>query len=189
MSNPNIKKNRTHISKRLRTNQMSNPNIKKNRTHISKRLRNNYGINSRVTANGDPIPYKVLCDEDNLVESIAYLPTKTDPEDNITPFNILCNCDGACAVKQIIMDGSDMVVLFADGDRVTVTRHTDDKDDPVTALLWALGKKVFGEKISVQINKALKRRAVKIEQLRKDKKVRKDLAAMKKSKLVQPING
>lgn len=168
---------------------MSNPNIKKNRTHISKRLRNNYGINSRTTEDGDLIPYKVLCGEDGLVESITYLPTKTTPDDNVTPFNILCNCDGACAVKQIIVDGNDMVVLFADGDRVTVTRHTDDKSDPVTALLWALGKKVFGEKLAVQINKALKRRAVTVEKLREDKKARKDLEAMKKTKFAQPING
>lgn len=167
-----------------------NDNKKKNRTHLSKYLRNCYGINSRVSGCGRPIEYKVLFDPDKGIEGISYLPTGTKPEGNVTPFNIGCNCDGACAIKQIIIDGNDTVVLFADGDRVCVTRHVDDREDHVSAVLWALGKKVFGEKLAPQINKALKRHAVTIEELRKEKAERKAEEKRRKDEANKtPING
>ena len=77
----------------------------------------------------------------------------------MTPFNILCNAVGACAVKRIIFDGDETIVLFADGDKVVVKRHPDDKNDPITAVLWALGEKVFGTDLSRQIKRAIKYRS------------------------------
>ena len=140
----------------------------RNGTRLNKAFRNGLGINSRRRKCGCPIENCAYLDK-NDVEVIKYVDQETSGGGNVTPFNIQCNCDGACAIRKIIFDGDETIVLFADGDRVQLHRFGSDRDDPVTAILWALGQKVFGQELARQINRAIKYRSSTLEQLRMKK--------------------
>lgn len=157
----------------------------RNGTRLNKAFRNGLGINSRRRKCGCPVENCAYLDKDDN-EIVKFLDQDTENGGNVTPFNIQCNCDGACAIRKIIFNGDETIVLFSDGDRVQLRRHDKDANDPVTAVLWALGEKVFGTELARQINRALKYRASTIEELRKEKRDAK--SESEKEKLV-PVNG
>lgn len=133
--------------------------IRKPKTSLNKRNRiaEKITVNSRRYENGDPIEYAIYTNNNgDIVEHL--LDTKTENGGSVTPFNILCTCVGACAIRDIIFKGETTIVLFADGDKVVLNRHSDDKPDRVTAVLWALGQKLFGVNLARQINNAIKYR-------------------------------
>ena len=142
---------------------MSDKNKNKNnanKTHLNPAYRIDAGVNSRRYGDGDPIEIATYIDSnDNLV--CKYIDQETFEGGVVTPFNILCNAPGACAVKKIIFDEDkdETIVLFADGDKVVVHRHSEDAADQVAAVLWALGEKVFGTEVARQIKRAIKYRA------------------------------
>lgn len=145
-----------------------NTNKKVSKTRLNKAYRNGLTVNSRKGKNGIGIEYVCYLDQ-NDVEVTRTIDTNTANGGNMTPFNIQCNCDGACAIRKIIEKGDETIVLFADGDRVVLHRHESDQKDSVTAVLWALGQKVFGTGLARQIHSALKYRTVDTEKIRSSK--------------------
>lgn len=146
--------------------------VRKNKTRLNKAYRIDAGVNSRRYGDGAPIEVSAFLDDnDNVV--VRYIDQETHGGGNVTPFNILCNCSGACAIKQIIFDEDETIVLFVDGDRVSVHRHSEDSDDRVAAVLWAIAEKVFGEDVSRQIKRAIKYRGVERAKLREIKETKK----------------
>lgn len=141
---------------------------KTNKTHLNPAYCIDAGVNSRRYGDGDPIEVAMYIDSnDKLV--CRYLDQETANGGSMTPFNIVCNAHGACAIKKIIFDGDETNVLFADGDKVVLHRHSDDANDKVTAVLWALGEKVFGQDVARQIKRAIKYRAADRADLHKEK--------------------
>ena len=144
------------------------------KTHLNPAYRIDAGVNSRRYHNGDPIEIANYIDSnENLV--CRFIDQNTFEGGEVTPFNILCNAPGACAVKKIIFDDDETIVLFADGDKVVLHRHSDDANDHVTAVLWALGEKVFGTDVARQIKRAIKYRASNRSDLHAAKKCEKPL--------------
>ena len=141
----------------------------KNRTFLNPAYRIDAGVNSRKFKSGYPIALTETYDKETGDVYVRYLDQETADGGCITPFNILCRSIGACAIKQVIFDGDDTIVLFADGDKVVIHRSENDRDDQVTAILWALAKKVFGKDVVKQINRVIKYRSATRAQLRKKK--------------------
>ena len=147
-----------------------------NKTRLNPAYRIDAGVNSRRYGDGDPIEIATYFDSnDNIV--CRYIDQETSEGGVMTPFNILCNAIGACAVKKIIFDEvkDETIVLFADGDKVVVRRHSEDAADQITAVLWALGEKVFGTDIARQIKRAIKYRASNRADLHATKVVKKSV--------------
>ena len=156
---------------------------KKNRstTRLNPAFRNELGINSRTYKCGCPVELSIQGDPKGCGVLVRVLDQDTTNGGKMTPFNIQCLSDGACAISKIIFDGDDTIVLFADGDHVHLHRHGSDANDPVTAVLWALGEKVFGTELARQIHRAIKVRGRTIEQLRDEKRAAKAAKAAKAS--------
>lgn len=155
----------------------------RNGTRLNKAFRNGLGINSRKYGCGRPVENSLRI-ENGCFPVFGYVDQEVKDGGNVTPFNIQCNCDGACAIRKIIVDQDETIVLFQDGDRVQLHRHPSDTNDLVTAVLWALGQKVFGTELARQINRAIKYRAHTIEELREAKSVRKTV-----DDALKPVNG
>lgn len=142
--------------------------VRKNKTRLNEKYRLNIGVNSRRWSDGCPIEVAAYVDcNDNMVTKL--IDQETYGGGNVTPFNILPNCVGACAVKKVIFDGDETTVLFADGDKVVLHRHSDDANDRVTAILWALAEKVFGEDVARQIKRVIKYRSSERSDLHNEK--------------------
>ena len=146
--------------------------IRRNRTRLNSIYRLDIGVNSRRYPNGMPI--ETACGTDANGKWIWHeLDQETEKGGKVTPFNILCTATGACAVRQVIFDNDETTVLFDDGDRVVVKRHSSDVNDSITAVLWAIGEKVFGEDLARQIKRVIKYRGVDRNELRNRKVERK----------------
>lgn len=147
----------------------NNGNKSKNKTHLNKAYRIDAGVNSRRYGDGTPIEIAAFVDSNDALV-LRTIDQQTAGGGIVTPFNILCNAVGACAIENIIFDNNETIVLFADGDKVVVHRHQDDQDDRVAAVLWALGEKVFGEDVARQIKRAIKYRGHTRSELHEMKK-------------------
>ena len=155
----------------------------KNGTKLNKFLRQDCGLNSRRFSDGSPIPVAAFQNKYGRLKERTLIDLEKAGFE-FTTFNIQPAYVGSTAIRSIILNGNETTVIFADGDRVVLHRHESDADDPVTAVLWALGEKVFGRNLGRQISKALKSRGTTLEALRREKAIRK---AEKDAKLLETL--
>lgn len=161
----------------------------RNGTRLNKAFRNGLGINSRRNPEGSPITVAAFYNSDCDLVSVRTLDTSEANGGAVTPFNIQPLYAGACAVRRILFGDGDTIVIFDDGDRVRVVRHADDKDDPTTAVLWALGEKVFGKELPRQISRAIRYRGASVDGLRREKSERKAMDRAAKAAMLKTVNG
>lgn len=94
------------------------------------------------------------------------------------PFNYCLNAVGGCAIKKIIFDGRDTIVLFDSGERTVVTCAETDTYDRMTAVAWGIMKCAFGRNCARQISKAIRDVGVDADEIRARKiRSRKDSVA------------
>lgn len=97
---------------------------------------------------------------------------------NSIPFNYCLNAVGGCAIKKIIFDGRDTIVLFDSGERTVVTCAETDTYDRMTAVAWGIMKCAFGRNCARQISKAIRDVGVDADEIRARKiRNRKDSVA------------
>lgn len=152
-------------------------NVKRTaKTRLNKDFRAPWTVNSRHGIDGEPLVvsqvYVAKGGEGNKqsVRCITkYLDRNTENGGTVTPFNIIPTCEAACGITKIVKDGDTTTVIFVDGDRVVLTLHKGESYDLHTAVLWALGKKVFGEDLSRQIGRAIDKRLVDVKALHEQK--------------------
>ncbi len=85
------------------------------------------------------------------------------------PFNYCLNAVGGCAIKKIIFDGRDTIVLFDSGERTVVTCAETDTYDRMTAVAWGIMKCAFGRNCARQISKAIRAVGVDADEIRAGK--------------------
>lgn len=95
------------------------------------------------------------------------------------PFNYCLNAVGGCAIKKIIFDGRDTIVLFDSGERTVVTCAETDTYDRMTAVAWGIMKCAFGRNCARQISKAIRAVGVDADEIRAGKSAESIIARLR----------
>ena len=137
------------------------------RDNLLKKYRLPINVGTRIPAIKESTP---------IYSSITYLDDQcTDPDtvrkigDKSIPFNYCLNAVGGCAIKKIIFDGRDTIVLFDSGERTVVTCAETDTYDRMTAVAWGIMKCAFGRNCARQISKAIRAVGVDADEIRAGK--------------------